>query len=123
MDFELTGAPLVLPQPQVGCAPNPLPPVQSTIRQGPTEIPEAANFLQQWVLSTTGGNQRVTHSIVPEEASVLREDWNTAVHHVYWPFGYVCLYFPDTNEAVEFHTEEEMWEDAPRDEEGDVIMG
>ncbi|KAF3292987.1 hypothetical protein TWF132_004994 [Orbilia oligospora] len=125
MDFELTGPPLMVPfQPTGGMAPNPSPPVpQVQIRQDPTEIPEAAEYLRNWVLSTTGGNQRVTHSIVPEEASVLREDWNTVVHHVYWPFGYVCLYFPDVNEAVEFQTDEEMWEDAPRDEGGDVIMG
>ncbi|KAF3201282.1 hypothetical protein TWF192_009989 [Orbilia oligospora] len=125
MDFELTGPPLMVPfQPTGGMAPNPSPPVpQVQIRQDPTEIPEAAEYLRNWVLSTTGGNQRVTHSIVPEEASVLREDWNTVVHHVYWPLGYVCLYFPDVNEAVEFQTDEEMWEDAPRDEGGDVIMG
>ncbi|KAF3094659.1 hypothetical protein TWF102_007452 [Orbilia oligospora] len=125
MDFELTGPPLMVPfQPTGGMAPNSSPPVpQVQIRQDPTEIPEAAEYLRNWVLSTTGGNQRVTHSIVPEEASVLREDWNTVVHHVYWPFGYVYLYFPDVNEAVEFQTDEEMWEDAPRDEGGDVIMG
>ncbi|KAK6361744.1 hypothetical protein TWF730_005458 [Orbilia blumenaviensis] len=125
MDFVLTGAPVSLapPQPQVGMAPNPLPPVPQTIRQDPTQRPEVINFLQQWVLSTTGGNQRVTHSTNPEEASALRKDWNTVVHHVYWPFEYLCLYFPDYNEAVEFQTDEEMWEDAPRDEGGDVIMG
>ncbi|KAF3918970.1 hypothetical protein ABW20_dc0108533 [Dactylellina cionopaga] len=131
MDFTITGAPLILaPPPQlaqpqvasVGLTAN----LHSTPFpvQDPTNDPQILASLRQWVLENTGrSDQRIVHTIFRSEVSVLREVWNTVVHHVYWPHGYLCLVFPDYNEAVEFHTEEAMWEDAPRDPSGDVIMG
>ncbi|KAK6340960.1 hypothetical protein TWF696_009273 [Orbilia brochopaga] len=116
------------PQASAGLAAN-LHPSATTLQTTPIlQVPladaAAAAFLHRWIVSTTGrSDQRVAHSIVPSEASGLREAWNTEVYHVYWPHGYLCLFFPDTNEAVEFFMEEEMWEDAPRDVVGDVIMG
>ncbi|KAJ6262251.1 hypothetical protein Dda_3056 [Drechslerella dactyloides] len=144
MDVTYTGAPvaalagpplapqvpqqaLTQSQASAGLAANPHPSAAlptTPILQVPTPDAATAASLRQWIVATTGrSDQRVVHSIVPSEASSLREEWNTEVYHVFWPHEYLCLFFPDSNEAVEFFTEGEMWEDAPRDATGDVIMG
>ncbi|KAF3915843.1 hypothetical protein AA313_de0200064 [Arthrobotrys entomopaga] len=133
MDFMYNGASVALAGPP-SFAPSqapatalishpPLPAPSANTNRDPLQDVHIAGQVRRWILEKTGAEQRFEHTIVPSEASELREARNTVMHHCYWPHGYLCLYFPDHNVAVEFQREDDMWEDAPRDVDGDVIMG
>ncbi|EPS44490.1 hypothetical protein H072_1534 [Dactylellina haptotyla CBS 200.50] len=85
------------------------------INQDTLQDDQVAAALYQWILETTGKDQRLLHLIVHSKAAALWKQRDTTIYHMYWRDGYICLYFQDFNKAVEFRTEDEMWEEVLRD--------
>ncbi|KAF3931777.1 hypothetical protein ABW19_dt0204539 [Dactylella cylindrospora] len=79
-------------------------------------------FVHQWLQEHTGRFDQGFEQAAQVQALWARQQ-GIAVSHHYWSHEYLCLYFPESNQYLELVPEVQMWEDAPRDASGDVIMG